>query len=86
LFEKVFGLPAGYTVYFPVAARNQHLILFGAALVGYRAAGFACALAGALAFAASAGFHRTLQPGLRDGLKMFHRCILPVISVGWMSV
>ena len=63
----------GGAVGFAFAARQHLLILAGAALVGYGAAGFAGALAGALAFAASAMSKRLTQARFCNGLKMFHR-------------
>jgi len=67
----------GSAVGFAIAAGKNLLIAALAALVGHGAAGFAGALAGALAFAAAAVGKRLAQAGFGNSFDMFHKKIPP---------
>jgi hypothetical protein len=54
------------------AGQNRIVFLVGAGLVGYRAARFAGALAGSLAFTAAAVNQRLFQAVGRNGFDMVH--------------
>ena len=71
--ERVKILLAGCAIGFPVTSRQNLLFTAGAALIAHGAAGFAGALAGALAFATASVRQRLAQAGFRNGFDMFHR-------------
>jgi hypothetical protein len=66
-------LLSGCTVGFPVTSGQNLLFAAGAALVANGATGFAGALAGTLAFSATAIGKRLAQAGFGNGFDMLHK-------------
>ena len=71
-FNRPEGLSLGRTVGFAIATCENLLIFAGTALVGYSAARFASALAGALALATATMCQRLTQAGFGNRFDMFH--------------